>query len=117
MAKSGDIFGCHSWEAHGATRRIPRSPGVPLYILQCTRRTGSSPQRMLQNHDVSSAKVEALQPFPTTLFLLLFPLSNALLLSDSDGKMTASNQNASWASRNLLCSQSVVGEFLSNKFS
>lgn len=45
--------------------------------------------------DVSSAKVEALQPFHYNPLSSLVPLSNALLLSDSDGKMTASNQNAS----------------------
>lgn len=92
---------------------IPWSPGLPLYILQCTRQCPTA--KSSSNRDVSGAKVEALQPFPTALFFFV-PLCNALLLSDSNGKMTASNQSKPGPQAISLCSQSVVGDSLAISF-
>lgn len=57
---------------------------------------------------------------PTTLssspLFSFVPLCNALLLSDSNGKMTASNQNKPGPQAISLCSQSVVGDSLAISF-
>ena len=94
--------------------RIPQSPGVPLYILQCTRRCLTT--KNASNHDVSSAKDEALQPFPTTLFLLLFPCPMLYFSQIQMERWLHLTRMLHGPQEISLCSQSVVGESLPISF-
>lgn len=94
---------------------IPQSPGVPLCILQHARQY---PTTKSSDHNVSSARVEALQPFSTMLFFPLFPCP--MLFSQIQmerwvhlarkARMLHGPQAIS------LCSQSIVGESLAISF-
>ena len=91
---------------------IPWSPGLPLYILQCTRPCPTA--KSSSNRDVSGATVEALQPFPTTLSFLLFPCAILYFSQIQMERWLHLTRMLPGPQAISLCSQSVVGESLAS---